>query len=202
IVEFFTDQLEAGKAYNTIVGYRSAISEIHDWVDHSPIGSHPIIVKAMRGVYNKNPPPPTEDEVVDLVPAFDKVRSLGDHDAMDLLWLLCKTAFLLAITTASRPSDLVRIEATSKVLTPNGAIFTIRNPKEHKISLAHSSNKPATKRIYVGDYPELPEISPLAAVNTLLSRTHAWCFTDEQKASLLLTSTGLHNPPSPDTVAR
>lgn len=57
-------------------------------------------------------------------------------------------------------------------------------------------------RIYVGSYPDLPEISPLAAVDTLLIRTHAWRCKDEQKASLLLTSTGLHNPPSPDTVAR
>ncbi|RIB13170.1 hypothetical protein C2G38_2198570 [Gigaspora rosea] len=170
IIEFFTDQLEVGKA--------------------------------MRGIYNKNPPPPTEDEVVDLVPAFDKVRSLGDNETMDLLWLLHKTAFLLAITTASRPSDLARIEATSKVLTSNGAIFMIRNPKEHKISLAHGGNKLATKKSYVSDYPDLPEISPLAAVNVLLSRTQVWRFTDEQKASLLLTSTGLHKPPSSDTVTR
>lgn len=30
IVEFLNDQLDSGKAYNTIAEYRSAISEIHD----------------------------------------------------------------------------------------------------------------------------------------------------------------------------
>ncbi|CAG8826702.1 32055_t:CDS:2 [Gigaspora margarita] len=148
IVEFLNDQLDSGKAYNTIAGYRSAISEIYDWVNYSLIGSHPIIVKAMRGVYHKNPPPPPDDEVIDLVPAFNK------------------------------------------------------KPKRTQNIYSHSGNKPATKRIYVGSYPDLPEISPLAAVDALLIRTHAWHCKNEQKANLLLTSTGLYNPPSPDTVAR
>lgn len=73
----------------------------------------------MRGVYHKNPLPPPDDKVIDLVPAFDKVRSLRANDTMDILWLLRKVAFLLAITTASRPFDLTRIEVTSKLLTSN-----------------------------------------------------------------------------------
>ncbi|CAG8711692.1 3236_t:CDS:10 [Cetraspora pellucida] len=118
IIEFFNDQIEADREYNTIAGYRSAI------------------------IYNKNPPPPTDNEIVNLVPAFDKV-----------------------------PSDLTRIDASSMVLTAHGAMFSIKSPKEHKISLFHGGNKPASKKIYVGHYLELPEISPLAAVNALLMQT-------------------------------
>ncbi|KAF0533348.1 hypothetical protein F8M41_010624 [Gigaspora margarita] len=58
-------------------------------------------VKAIRGVYNQNSSPPTEDEVIDLVLVFDEVRSLEDNDFIVLLWLLYKIAFLLAITIAS-----------------------------------------------------------------------------------------------------
>ncbi|CAG8737633.1 29021_t:CDS:2 [Gigaspora margarita] len=202
IVKFFNNQLDSEKVYNTIAGYRSAISEIHDWINHLPIGFYPIIVKAMRGIYHKNPLPLPNDEIINLVLAFDKVRLLEDNNTIDILWLLQKFAFLLAIMIASRPFNLTRIKVISKLLTSNSAIFTIRNPKEHKISIAHSSNKSVTKRIYIGSYPDLPEILPLAIVDALLICTHAWYCKDEQKASLLLTSTGLHNPPFPDTVTR
>ncbi|CAG8468629.1 7983_t:CDS:2, partial [Dentiscutata erythropus] len=78
----------------------------------SLIESHPIIVKAMRRVYNKNPPPPTDNKVVDLVSAFDKLTEV--------------------------------------------------------INLQQSG------------------FTSLAAMDTLLSHTQAWCFTDEQKANILI----------------
>ncbi|CAG8783342.1 6985_t:CDS:1, partial [Dentiscutata erythropus] len=40
-----------------------------------------------------------------------------------------------------------------------GVIFSIKNPKEHKISLAYRENKPQTKNIFIGDYKDLSGIS-------------------------------------------
>ncbi|CAG8747805.1 1274_t:CDS:2, partial [Cetraspora pellucida] len=154
-------QIEASRAYNTIAGYRLVISEVYDWMNNTPIGSHPIIVKVMRGVYNKNLPLPTDDEIVNLVPAFDKVQFFGNNNAIDILSLLRKVSFLLSITIASRTSNLIRINASFMVLTAHEAMFSIRSLKKHKISLAHGSNKLALKKIYVRHYSELPEISPL-----------------------------------------
>ncbi|CAG8769604.1 17846_t:CDS:10, partial [Cetraspora pellucida] len=202
IIEFFDNQVKAGKAYNTIAGYRSAISEIHDWIDNFPICSHPTIIKAMKGVYNTNPPPLYNDDVVDLVSSFDKIRSFDDNEKMNILLLLQKVAFLLAITTACRLSDLSRIDITSQVQTEHSMMFNIKNPKEHKISIAHGSNKSQIKRVYIGNYEELPEISPLNAVNTLLKHTNAWRITKEQREHLFLISTNTHFSASVDTIAR
>ncbi|CAG8743119.1 16640_t:CDS:2 [Cetraspora pellucida] len=122
----------------------------------------------MKGVYNTNPPPLHNDDVVALVPFFDKICSFGHNEKMNILLLLQKVAFLLAITMACHPSDLSRIDITSQVQTEHGMMFNIKNPKEHKISITHGSNKSQIKRVYIENYEELPEISPLNAVNTLL----------------------------------
>ncbi|CAG8824383.1 15318_t:CDS:2, partial [Cetraspora pellucida] len=71
------------------------------------------VVYAMREVYNKNPPLPTDDKIVNLVPAFDKIRFFGNNNDIDILLLLRKVFFLLAIIIANRPSDLTRINASS-----------------------------------------------------------------------------------------
>ncbi|CAG8451204.1 14411_t:CDS:2 [Cetraspora pellucida] len=199
---FFDDQLKAGKTYNTIARYRSAISEVHDWIDNSSVRSYPTIIMVMKGVYNTNSPPPQNDNIVNLIPLFDKIYSFGNNEEMNILLLLQKVTFLLAITTACRPSDLVCIDITSQVQTEHGMMLNIKNPKEHKISIAYGGNKPQTKRIYIENYEELPEISPLNTVNTLIRHTEVWRTTKEQKEHLFLILTNAHTPASVDTIAK
>jgi hypothetical protein len=43
ICDFFVDMLAKELSFNTIAGYRTAISEIHEHIDDAPIGSHPDI---------------------------------------------------------------------------------------------------------------------------------------------------------------
>ncbi|CAG8846839.1 12315_t:CDS:1, partial [Gigaspora margarita] len=201
IIEFFEDQIKKEKAYNTIAGYRLAISEIHDWINLLPVSSHLTFITAMKSVYNTNLPNSQDDNMVDLTPAFDKIRSFGDNNTMSISCLLQKVAFLLAITTASRPSDLARIDFSSCKLMDNGVLLTIKNSKKYKISLSHSRNKLYTKQIYVEDYTELPDIFSIMAVNVLLKYTESWRKTIEQKSCLLLTSTSNYKPLASSTIA-
>ncbi|CAG8472103.1 28605_t:CDS:2 [Dentiscutata erythropus] len=75
----------------------------------------------MRGVYNINPLNSHDDNVVDLTPTFDKIHSYSDNETMNISLLLHK-------------------------MIDEDVIFSIKNPKEHKISLAHGGNKPQTKK--------------------------------------------------------
>ncbi|CAG8821884.1 33623_t:CDS:2, partial [Gigaspora margarita] len=79
----------------------------------------PTIITAKKGIYNTNLPNLHNDNMV---------------------------AFLLAITTASYPSNLAQIDLSLYKLMDNGVLLTIKNPKEHKISLAHAEINPIQSR--------------------------------------------------------
>ncbi|CAG8749791.1 15114_t:CDS:1, partial [Gigaspora rosea] len=50
IIKFLNDMCDQQKAYNTIASYRSAISEIHNYVDGYPVGRHSDIIKFMIAI--------------------------------------------------------------------------------------------------------------------------------------------------------
>ncbi|CAB4379709.1 unnamed protein product [Rhizophagus irregularis] len=111
ICEFFSDMLTFGKSYNTIAGYRSAISEIHEQIDNFSIGTHPDILKAMQAIRIDKPPTSKSNDAINIIPSLEFIVSLGDNSTMSIRELTCKTAFLLALISACRLSDLHQINA-------------------------------------------------------------------------------------------
>ena len=91
---------------------------------------------------------------------------------MSIRDLLVKTAFLVALVTASRPSDLTRIDITSIHKSDSSFSFDCVDPKEFKIALSHSAStsKQRSKRMYIGSYSTAPRLCPFSAVRNV--RTH------------------------------
>ena len=58
ILNFLADLFGQGLQYNTIAGYRSAISAYHDPIDGTRIGSHPKVTTLMTGAFNERCPKP------------------------------------------------------------------------------------------------------------------------------------------------
>ena len=65
-------------AYNTIASYRTAISEVHEHVEGSPVGLHPDISRMMHAAYIENPPLIHSDEPIDITPSLDYIKNIGD----------------------------------------------------------------------------------------------------------------------------
>ncbi|PKY46549.1 hypothetical protein RhiirA4_402602, partial [Rhizophagus irregularis] len=67
-----------------------------------------------------------------------------------------QTAFLLALVTASRPSDLKKVNVTTIKSSSSGYTLECRDPKEYKIARSHSlsTSKSSAKKLYVGQYEE------------------------------------------------
>lgn len=195
--------LAKGLAYNTIAGYRSAISEYHDYVDGAPIGSHPDISKAIQAIFIKNPPPIHSDEPIDLAPSLDYIRKLGDNSEMTVRNLSIKTAFLLALVTACRPSDIHKIDLSSMHVTDTTYSFDCVMPKEYKIARSHSTStsKSPIKRIFIEAYKDDSQLCPYDALHTLLSRTTSWRISTKQQNSLFLINREPHSPAAIETIA-
>ena len=58
MLEFLTDLFDKGLQYRTINTYRNAISMTHLPLDGSLIGSHPLVSRFMKGVFQSRPPCP------------------------------------------------------------------------------------------------------------------------------------------------
>src|ERR1044072_6275697 len=188
ICEFFADKLQEGKAANTIAEYRSAISKFHNFVDRQSIGTHPVISHAIAAIMKENPPPSHDDDIINITPFLEFIVSLGDNDSMTLRNLSLKTVFLMALVTASHPSDLTRIDLSTARFASNSYFFNCIVPKESKISLAHapSTTKSRTKTVFVRSYPDNPDLCPFSALKTLISRTSHLRTSNDRKRSIFL----------------
>jgi hypothetical protein len=194
---------EKGLAYNTICGYRSAISEVHEHIDGAPIGSHPDVSRTLQAIGIQNPPPNHSDDPIDIGPSLDYIRELGDNDIMSIRDLTIKTAFLLALVTASRPSDLRKTDLTTLRKSSTSIKLECIAPKEYKIARAHSlsTTKAPVKQLYIGVYKDDPYLCPYAALTALLSRTEDWRNTMDQKRAIFLITVGPHTPAATDTIS-
>lgn len=203
ICEFFSDQLSEGKAANTIAGYRSAISEIHDPVDGQSIGNHPDISRAIAAVMKENPPALHNDDIIDITPSLEFIISLGNNESMTFRNLSLKTVFLIALVTASRPSDLTKIDMSTAKITNVSYSFECIAPKESKIALAHapSTTKRRSKTVFIGSYSDNPHLCPYSALKTLISRTSHLRTSNDRKRSIFLITKQPYTPASVDTVA-
>ena len=53
---FRTHLFSSGPKYKTITGYRSMLSLVSAPIGRTPVGQHPVIIRLLRGVFNKRPP--------------------------------------------------------------------------------------------------------------------------------------------------
>ncbi|CAG8778570.1 16446_t:CDS:1 [Gigaspora rosea] len=71
VIKFLSDMNNQQKAFNTLALYRTAISEVHEHIDGYPVGRHPEIAKFIITIQKTNPPPPSPDEAIDILPSLD-----------------------------------------------------------------------------------------------------------------------------------
>ncbi len=108
VLRFLQSLLDENWAASTLRVYVAAISAHHVRMDGQPLGSHALVTQFLRGAQRLRPPQSIR------VPSWDlslvlKSLTLPPFEPLeqsDLKWLSLKTAFLLAITSAKRVSEL------------------------------------------------------------------------------------------------
>ncbi|RGB36090.1 hypothetical protein C1646_697980 [Rhizophagus diaphanus] len=85
VYEFLVDMLSEGFAYNTIAGYRTAVSEIHEHVDGYSIEHTRMSQKRcylFTSIIHHDP--------TDITPSLDYIKELGTNDKMSIRNLIIK----------------------------------------------------------------------------------------------------------------
>ena len=155
ILQFLTEEFQKGKQYSTINSYRSALSATLPTMDGYPVGQHPLVCRLLQGVFNKRPPAPRYQNVWNVSIVIAHICKLPTD--LPLKDLTKKLAMLLALTNASRSSDLHALDLRFRTFTAEGVLFRIPG-----LTKTRRSGPP--KEAMFAAFGENPSLCP---VNTL-----------------------------------
>lgn len=194
-MNFLANLWREGLQYNTINGYRSAISALHVQVDGAPIGQHPLVKRVMTGVFNERTPQPRYTRTWDVGQVLEFIKSLGMNRHIPDKLLTYKVAMLLALTTACRASELrdMNLEFMTDTLG-NQLIFGL--PKPTKTTRPGNT----TRKITLVQYEKDSRLDVVACVRAYVARTTPWRLAKEQH-QLLLGISAPHKPVVTCTIA-
>jgi len=126
-LSYLTFLYSDGKAYSTVNVHRSMLSVTLDPIDGHPIGSHPLVIQLLKGVYNSNPPQPKYKELWDADVVLNHLSNLNNAK-LEVGPLGRKLATLLALSTLSRTCELASISLKSISFSPNAVSFSLLVP--------------------------------------------------------------------------
>ena len=109
ILEFLADQFDLGLQYRSLNTLRSAISNSHSQIDSVNVGSHPIVSRLLKGMFNARPPAPRYSGSWDVAIVVEYLRSCPS-ESLSILELGKKVITLMALANASRCSDLAALD--------------------------------------------------------------------------------------------
>ena len=102
-------------AYRTICLHRSVISMTLPHIDGVAIGEHPLICRLVKGIFNKRPPARRVYDAWDVSKVFNVFSSWSAP--LSLEQSQRKAAFLVAMATARRPSELSSLQCSASFMT-------------------------------------------------------------------------------------
>ena len=187
ILNFLVGKKAEGLAYNTVAGYKSAISAYHAGINGAPIGQHQLVKRLLTGVYNECPPKPKYTGTWDVQQVLNYIEELGPNNELDDGTLTHKLAMLLAITTAGRASDLLAFDLGYMADQGESINFAL-------VELTKTS-KPGKQRqvVSIHEFTERPALYSVECVRDYIRRTISWRTTDKQH-KLFLGIIAPHKP--------
>ena len=171
---------DAGLKYNTIALHVTALSSCLPLWDRSPVGTDPLVTRWLRGRKSMHPPrrlivPPWDLTIVLAAlrePPFEPLREVDEK------YLAYKVAFLLAVTSARRVSEIQALcsEPPYVTLNPWSAILRI-NPAFLPKTISDSALRGKLQfqqfplKVKTAEDHELRKLCPVRAIKVYLERT-------------------------------
>jgi hypothetical protein len=98
VCEFLTELYNQGYSYETINTACSALSSLCVLQDNFTVGSHPLVVKFMTGVFNLRPTKPKYTETWDVSKVLCYLKQFSPDKDISLKMLTFKLVMLVELT--------------------------------------------------------------------------------------------------------
>ena len=128
VSQFLTSLYASGLSYSTVNTYRSAISMTHLPIDGIPVGSHYLIKRLMKGIFNKRPPVPRYVISWPVEKVLRYLKIMPGYDQISLKLLTWKTAILIALVSADRGDAIAALSTEYMIKDSEGYHFLVSKP--------------------------------------------------------------------------
>ena len=128
VSQFLTSLYASGLSYSTVNTYRSAISMTHLPIDGVPVGSHYLIKRLMKGIFNKRPPVPRYVISWPVEKVLRYLKIMPGYDQISLKLLTWKTAILIALVSADRGDAIAALSTEYMIKDSEGYHFLVSKP--------------------------------------------------------------------------
>lgn len=157
--------LHQGLEFKTIAIYKSAISQAHIPVEGSLLGELPVVSRFMKGVFRMKPPKPRLSSTWEVQRLLQFLSTLHPLSSLKLKQLSLKLAALLALTSAARAHELVKLDLQFVTKKTGSWEFTLASHVK--------TSRPGhpQRRIYLPAFDEDPRICVIRALEEYYLRT-------------------------------
>jgi hypothetical protein len=195
MLSFLTYHFEAGKAYQTLSGYRAALSSFLPPIDGISISQLPAVQQFFKGVYNMRPPQPRYTATWSVDKVLDFIRkSWPDNGQISFTHLSHKLLMLLMLAQPTRVAEVTYIVVPSIKCGPESASYCYSRPLKNQ----HSG---ALKSLVLKARDD-PSICVVRCLETYLEVTEGFRVSPEQQAKLMLSVRRPFKPVTPSTLSR
>lgn len=194
MLKFLTHLFDSGLSYSAINTARSALSALSSAAsaDHT-IGSHPSVVRFMKGIFELRTPTPRYSSMWDVSVVLDHLKKLGKNSALTFKQLTFKLCALLLLATAQRVQTIHAIRCTEISINDKECIIRIVD------RLKHTRQRGKGCVLLLQRYKEEPLLCVVETLVEYMKRTDKLRKNTEK---LLLCYAKPHGEASKESVAR
>lgn len=164
-LEFLMGLYAQGLGYSTLNTARSALSSILCISDCQNFGSHPLVVRFMKGVFETRKPKPKYDDIWDVSQVLTYLSTLHPVQELPLKDLTLKVLMLLLLVTGQRGQSIHLMNLSAMKLTESACQFQILDHTK-----TSKPGHPLTS-ITISVFEQNHRICPLTALKEYLART-------------------------------
>lgn len=106
VSNFLAELYNSGASHNTINLARSAVSAYLNSSGSTPLGSHPVVCRLMKGVFENRPSLPKYNETWDVDTVVECLAGWPDTGELTLKQLTLRTVMLLALLSGQRGQSI------------------------------------------------------------------------------------------------
>ena len=124
-IDFLASLYEKGLGYSAINTARSALSSVLDLPGGNTFGTHPLVTRFLKGVFELKPSLPRYTTIWDVGTVLRYLKTLHSTTALNLKTLTKKLTMLLCLLTGQRCQTLTKLDISLMQALPDKYVFTI-----------------------------------------------------------------------------
>ena len=192
VLDFLAELSESGLKYSAINTARGALSAIITPDKGITIGSHPLVKRLLKGIFEMSPPTPRYTQTWDVNKVLSFIRKQSPVKLLSLKNLTIKLVILLALVSAQRTQSIQLLRLDNLVTGPSYKFFLSDNVKQSR------PGKPGLV-VELAPYPPDRRTCIITVLKEYIKRTKTLRGTEQQ---LLVSYMAPHTKVSRDTIAR